>query len=197
MPTARDPLEPRGPLPRDAETVQEIGLGEGFERIAVRDASLAGTRLGRLGLSDCIVEASDLGTLNATDASVVRTVVAASRLTGVSGERLLLRDVVFRDCRMNLATLRDARLERVRFEGCDLRELDLQGARLHDVRFERCDLTEAILHGANCTRTELHDCTYTDLRGIDGLRGTTIGWADAIELAPAFAAQLGVTVLRG
>jgi uncharacterized protein YjbI with pentapeptide repeats len=62
------------------------------------------------------------------------------------------------------------------------------------VRFRDCDLSEAILEGTDCTRCELHDCTYTGLRGIGGLRGTTLGWADAVELAPAFAAALGVQV---
>jgi uncharacterized protein YjbI with pentapeptide repeats len=194
--TAREPLAPRDPERRAGALVEAAGLAEGLERTSVREARFAGTRLGRLGLSDCVLEACDLGGLDAADASLVRTTVTASRLTGFSGVAVLLRDVVFRECRMDLATLRDARMERVRFERCDLRELDLQGTRLHDVRFEGCDLGDAILHGADCSRTELHDCSYPGLRGIDGLRGTTIAWSDALELAPAFAAQLGVTVLR-
>jgi uncharacterized protein YjbI with pentapeptide repeats len=177
--------------------VEAAGLAEGLESISTRDARLPGARLGRLGLLDCAFERCDLAGLDITHSSLVRVEIAGSRLTGLAGSQALLRDVVLRDCRMDVAELRDARLERVTFERCDLRELDLQGTRLHEVRFHGCDLSEAILLGADCTRCELRDCTYRDLRGIEGLRGASIAWPDAMELAPAFAAALGVRMLEG
>jgi uncharacterized protein YjbI with pentapeptide repeats len=196
VPTTREPLPPRAPQRREAARVEEAGLAEGLEGIRTRDARLAGARLGRLGLLDCAFERCDLAGLEAKESSIVRVEFAGSRLTGLHGSSLLLRDVVLRECRMDLAALRDARLERVTFERCDLRELDLQGARLHEVRFHGCDLAEAILLGADCTRCELRDCSYQGLRGIEGLRGAMIGWPDAIELAPAFAAALGVRMIE-
>jgi uncharacterized protein YjbI with pentapeptide repeats len=194
--TAREPLPPRAPERREAARVEAAGLAEGLEGVRTRDARLAGARLGRLGLLDCAFERCDLAGLDARESSIVRVEIAGSRLTGLQGSAALLRDVVLRDCRMDLAALRDARLERVTFERCDLRELDLQGARLHEVRFHGCDLGEAILLEADCTRCELRDCSYRGLRGVEGLSGTAIGWPDAIELAPAFAAALGVRVLE-
>jgi uncharacterized protein YjbI with pentapeptide repeats len=172
-------------------------LAEGLSGIRMRDASLAGARLGRLGMLDCAFERCDLGGLDVGESSLVRVAVGGSRLTGLRGGAVRLTDVGLGDCRMDLAGLQDARLERVTFERCDLRELDLQGARLHDVRFLGCDLSGAILHGADCadcSRTELRDCSYAGLHGIEGLRGTTIGWPDAIELAPVLAAALGIRV---
>ena len=195
MPTpAREPLPPRLPADRAAVEVPPEDLAEGLEGVVVRDAVLSGARLGRLGLLDCAFSRCDLAGLDASASSLVRVELAGSRLTGGSFKEALLRDVVLRDCRMDLASFSDARLERVTFEGCDLRELDLQGARLHEVRLLGCDLSGAILEGTDCTRCELHDCSYEDLRGIGGLSGATIGWADAVELAPAFAAALGVRV---
>jgi uncharacterized protein YjbI with pentapeptide repeats len=189
---AREPLPPR--LAADLAFRALDDLGEGAESVRARDMQLAGARLGRLGLLDCSLERCDLAGLDATSSSLVRVVLAGCRLTGADFGEALLRDVLMRESRMDLASLRDARLERVTFERCDLRELDLQGTRLHEVRFVGCDLSDAILDGADCTRCELYDCTYTGLRGISGLRGTTVGWADAVELAPAFAAALGVRV---
>jgi uncharacterized protein YjbI with pentapeptide repeats len=192
---ARDPAPPRLPPDRVPTPVEAAELAEGLESVRVRDAALAGARVGRLGLLDCALERCDLGGLAAGESSLVRVAVSASRLTGLDGAGALLRDVSFRDCRMDVASLRGARLERVRFEDCDLRELDLDGARLHDVGFSHCDLSQAILAGADCTRTELHDCTYDGLRGIEGLRGTAIGWPDAVALADQLAAALGIRVL--
>jgi uncharacterized protein YjbI with pentapeptide repeats len=193
----REPLPPRLAADLAATEVAVEDLAEGVEGVRARDLRLAGARLGRLGLLDCAFSRCDLAGLDAAASSLVRVELTGSRLTGLAGTEVLLRDVVLRDCRMDLASLRDARLERVTFERCDLRELDLQGARLHEVRLLGCDLSEAILEDADCTRCELHDCSYTGLRGISGLSGTTIGWPDAIELAPAFAAALGVRVADG
>jgi uncharacterized protein YjbI with pentapeptide repeats len=193
--TLREPLPPRAPEKLAAALVEGQGLAEGLESVRTRDARLGGARLGRLGLLDCAFERCDLAGLDATESSIVRVEIEGSRLTGLQGSRVMLRDVVLRDCRMDVAELRDARLERVTFERCDLRELDLQGARLHEVRFHGCDLAEAILLEADLSRCELRDCSYRGLRGIEGLRGAAIGWPDAIELAPAFAAALGVRMV--
>jgi uncharacterized protein YjbI with pentapeptide repeats len=191
---AREPLAPR--LPEDRAPLSDAPeLDEGLEGVRLRDAALAGATLGRLGMLDCALERCDLSGVDAKSSSFVRVAITGSRLTGFAGGGALLRDVLVRDCRMDLASLAGARLERVTFERCDLRELDLGQARLHDVRLVDCDLSHAILEEADCSRTELRDCRYEGLRGIVGLRGTAVGWPDAVELAEAFAAALGVRVL--
>jgi uncharacterized protein YjbI with pentapeptide repeats len=194
---AREPLPPRIPEHRSTPAaVDPDDLADGLEGTSVHDARLGGARLGRLGLLDCFFERCELAGVDADDSSLVRVELGGCRLTGLSAVGALLRDVRVRDCKMDLASLRDARMERVTFERCDLRELDLQGTRLHEVRFLGCDLSEAILEDADCSRTEFSDCSYAGLRGIGGLRGATLAWADAVELAPAFAAAVGVRVVR-
>jgi uncharacterized protein YjbI with pentapeptide repeats len=192
---AREPFAPRlaaDAAPREVD-VHELAFG--LEDTFVRDAFVGGTPLKRFSLLDCRFERCDLAGLEAREASWARVEIAGSRLTGADLTGARLQDVAFRDCRMDLAWLSGAKLERVTFERCDLREADLQQARLHDVRLLGCDLSGAIVADADCSRTELRDGTYEDLRGITGLKGCALAWPDLMALAPALAGALGVRVL--
>jgi uncharacterized protein YjbI with pentapeptide repeats len=192
---AREPFAPRldpGAEPREVD-VHELAFG--LEDTLVRDAFVGGTPLRRFSLLDCRFERCDLAGLEARDASWTRVEITGSRLTGADLAGARLQDVAFRDCRLDLAWLSGAKLERVTFERCDLREADLQQARLHDVRLLGCDLSAAMLADADCSRTELRDGTYEDLRGIGGLKGCSLAWPDLMALAPALAGALGVGVI--
>jgi uncharacterized protein YjbI with pentapeptide repeats len=177
---------------------REVDLHElafGLEDTLLRDQRVGTEPLTRFSLLDCRLERCDLAGLHAREASWVRVVVTGSRLTGADLSGASLQDVTFRDCRMDLASFAGARMERVSLERCDLRESDLGEARLHDVRLAGCDLTGAYVADASCSRTELRDGTYEDLRGIGGLKGCSLAWPDLMALAPALAAQAGMRVL--
>jgi uncharacterized protein YjbI with pentapeptide repeats len=177
---------------------REVGaeeLADGLEDTRLRDQRIGEGPLKRFGLLDCRLERCDLAGLQAPEASWVRVVVTGSRLTGADLAGAHLQDVSFRDCRMDLASFAGARMERVSFERCDLHESDFGEARLHDVRFAACDLTSAYVADASCSRTELRDGTYEDLRGIAGLKGCSLAWPDLVALAPALAAQAGMRVI--
>ncbi|MEU8967624.1 pentapeptide repeat-containing protein, partial [Streptomyces sp. NPDC048491] len=68
-----------------------------------------------------------------------------------------------------------ASLVRVEFHGCELRGADFTGARLKDV--------------------DLRGATLLDIaRGVERLAGAVISPSQLLDLAPAFAAQVGVRV---
>ena len=70
------------------------------------------------------------------------------RLLGFStGAEGFLRDIVFRDCALQLAKFRFATCKAVRFEDCILEEADFQGADLAGVVFRNCDLRRAEMSG--------------------------------------------------
>jgi uncharacterized protein YjbI with pentapeptide repeats len=192
---AREPFVARlAPETRPRE-VDAHELAFGLEDTLVRDQRIGEQPIERFSLLDCRLERCDLAGLEAREASWVRVVVAGSRLTGADLAGARLQDVTFRDCRMDLVSLAATRLERVSFERCDLRESDLMEARLHDVRLAGCDLSGAIVADANCSRTELRDGTYEDLRGIAGLKGCSLAWPDLMALAPALAGLAGIRVI--
>jgi uncharacterized protein YjbI with pentapeptide repeats len=106
-----------------------------------------------------------------------------------------LRDVVFEECRIDLAGLRNAQLERVVFRDCRMSECELYGATLKDVLFERCELREATFSGMTIQRVELRGCDLTAARGAEALRGARMPWNDVIENAGLFAAVVGIDVV--
>lgn len=117
------------------------------------------------------------------------------RLTGLQLAEAMLEDVVFEECRIDLAALRHARLERVAFRDCRLEECDLYGAFLRDVLFERCELREATFSESRLERVELRGCDLAGLRGAGALRGARIPWHDVVANAGMFAAALGIEIV--
>jgi uncharacterized protein YjbI with pentapeptide repeats len=154
-----------------------------------RELDLAGE------LVDAVVEDADWANRRAPRLSALRVELRRVRLTGVELAEATLRDVVFDECRLDLAGLRLAKLERVVFRDCRLEEADLYGAQLKDVLFERCVLREATLSAATLERCELRGCDLTALRGAEQLRGVRMPWNDVLANAPLFAIALGVDLV--
>jgi uncharacterized protein YjbI with pentapeptide repeats len=193
----RPPAPPR--LPQEVEptpiTAEDFGNGARLDEVRVADADVSGVRVSGLSLLDVELVRCNLANLDARSSSLVRTVAAESRLTGLGWSEGKLQDVAFRGCRVDLASFRFSQLERVTFEECSLREADFQDARCASVAFHDCDLTGASFHNARFARSELRRCTLDDLRGIEGLRGAAMEWGDILSLAGAFAAALGIRLL--
>jgi uncharacterized protein YjbI with pentapeptide repeats len=117
------------------------------------------------------------------------------RLTGAELAEAMLTDVTFVDCRLDLAGLRMAKLERVVFRDCRMSECDLYEASLTDVLFERCELREATVSGVKLERAEFRGCDLAGLRGVEALRGARMPWNDVLENGPLFASALGLEII--
>jgi uncharacterized protein YjbI with pentapeptide repeats len=117
------------------------------------------------------------------------------RLTGTELAEAALSDVTFEDCRLDLAGLRIAKLDRVVFRDCRMAECDLYEAALTDVLFERCELREATFSGVKLKRVELRGCDLTGLIGVEALRGARMPWNDVLENGPLFASALGLEIV--
>ena len=121
--------------------------------------------------------------------------VESSRLTGIAFPEGSLRDLVIRDCRVDLASFGFAELVRVTFEDCLLAETSFLGARLHGVRFQGCGLTRADFSEASLQRCEISRCDLTGLQGVAQLRGAAVDRTGIVANADVWAAALGITVL--
>ncbi|WP_346012058.1 pentapeptide repeat-containing protein [Streptomyces sp. SID3343] len=116
--------------------------------------------------------------------------------TEISGSRL--RRVTFRNCKFDSVNARMAHLRDVFFVDCLLRDVDFGGATLTDVAFPGSTLERVRLDRTKLTKVDLREANGLGIAsGLDALAGTTINTGQLLDLAPAFAQLLGITVQDG
>jgi uncharacterized protein YjbI with pentapeptide repeats len=217
--TDRPPLSPRLPARLEAAGVPEHDLadeatfaglafadvdlagqgGDGmrFDGCRFSRATLAGAVLERTALADCVVGHCDWANLRATKSSLARVEVSLSRLTGLHWIDGALREVTFRECRMDLATFRFTGFTRVAFVDCNLTRADFTHADLRGASFTRCDLTAAQFAQVKADGTRFTRCELTGAGSVASLRGASISAADLVALSHTLASALGITIDPG
>jgi uncharacterized protein YjbI with pentapeptide repeats len=163
---------------------------------AVAGADLSSQRAESLSLTDVEFTRCNLANVQTPRARMSRVAISDSRLTGATLTESQLRDVTIRGCRADLTSFGFSRLERVTFEDCVLSGADFLEARLDSVRFNGCDLFEADIRGARLTACELRACRLDGLQGVANLAGAAMEWPAIVEMAGAWAAELGIEVLE-
>ncbi|SEF87968.1 Uncharacterized protein YjbI, contains pentapeptide repeats [Actinacidiphila yanglinensis] len=154
------------------------------------DADLRGTRMNELWAAGTRLTGVSLAESNWLDSALV-----GCSLAGVEAFGAVLRRVVLRRCKLDSVNLRAARLHDVVFEDCVLRDVDLGEARLDGVTFPGSRLEQARLGRAVLERCDLRGAVGIDLAdGYDSLRGAVISSSQLLDLAPALAHTLGITV---
>jgi uncharacterized protein YjbI with pentapeptide repeats len=118
------------------------------------------------------------------------------RATGLNLTRCSLDDLVFVDCRLDLALFRAATLSRVRFEDCRLHDADFFETRCTSVVFEDCDLRTASWAGASFTKSELRGCDLAGGSSLDRLRGVRMPWEDVLRSAGEIALAAGIEIVE-
>ncbi|MEU3051688.1 pentapeptide repeat-containing protein [Streptomyces griseus] len=199
-------------VPYDGEGLEPDGDYDGlrFDGVDLADASGRGARFMDCALDHCALDRTELARARFIDAVLtgVRGVgtdlaeaslrdveVVDARLGGVQLHGAVLERVVVRGGKIDYLNLRKARLKDVVFEGCVLSEPDFGDAHLVRVEFRDCVLKRADFSGARMESVDLRAVAELDIaRGVDRLAGAVISPSQLMELAPAFAAQIGVRV---
>ncbi|MDF6019674.1 pentapeptide repeat-containing protein [Streptomyces sp. JH34] len=184
--------------------------GVRFAGTDLADASGPGARFMDCELRECALDRAEL-----VRARFIDSVLRGVRGVGTDLAGASLRDVEVLDARLGGVQLHGAVLERVLVRGGKIDYLNLRTARLKDVVFEGCVLSEPDFGEAQLVRVEFRDCVLkradfssvrmesVDLRavaeldiarGVERLAGAVISPSQLMELAPAFAAQIGVRV---
>jgi uncharacterized protein YjbI with pentapeptide repeats len=100
--------------------------GISFVEARIEAADLSGAQLANLRLADCELAGCNVANAGARGGSMRRVIVSAGRLTGLAWTEGSIEDVVFRDCRVDLASFGRTNFVRGAFERCVLRDSDFQ-----------------------------------------------------------------------
>ena len=128
------------------------------------------------------------------EASLADVTLDGCRLAAVSAWGSSWRDVTVRGGKVDFLNLRGARLKDVAFVDCVVVEVDLQEATVDGLTFEGCTLVEPTFGRGTYAGLDLSGATLRSPRGLAGLRGATLGRGQVIDLADAFATELGITI---
>jgi uncharacterized protein YjbI with pentapeptide repeats len=158
---------------------------------------LTGARLRSLTLTDVVASGLEASGADLSGAALRRVEIAGARLGGLQLVDASAEGVRFRDCRLELATWRGAKLRDVVFDGCILDEADFYGAQLQAVRFEGCRLLRADFSAARLARVDLRGSELDPVGDVGGLRGATVDSVQLATLAPLLAQAAGIKVDDG
>jgi uncharacterized protein YjbI with pentapeptide repeats len=179
----------------DREFLEPRAGGARFVECAFTSVAFEGGRMRRARFNDVWCHTvrwvgTDLAESSWMDASVL-----SGMLAGVQSFGATLRRVTFSHCKLDSVNWRSAALREVRFEDCLLREVDFGEAALTDVSFPGSVLDGVRLRGARLRGVDLRGAAALGIAdGVEALRGATIDQGQLLDLAPAFAQALGVTV---
>ncbi|WP_181764163.1 pentapeptide repeat-containing protein [Streptomyces albidus (ex Kaewkla and Franco 2022)] len=171
------------------------GAGATFLDCGLYRCSLDEARWERVRLLDSVLDGvtgvgTDLAGAELRDVEVLDARLGGGQIHGSRMSRVLVRGG-----KIDFLNLRQATLMDVTFENCVLVEPDFGGAKLERVAFPGC-----VLRGADFTQATLKD---VDLReaaeleitaGVGRLAGAVISSSQLMDLATAFAAEIGVRV---
>ncbi|MFJ1749752.1 pentapeptide repeat-containing protein [Streptomyces sp. NPDC088116] len=180
---------------KDLDLTGQEGPGARFIDCSLDGCGLDETALGRARFVDSVLSrVRGVGT-DLAGASLRDVEIVDARLGGVQLHGAVLERVLIRGGKIDYLNLRKSRLKDVVFEGCVLSEPDFGGAELIRVEFRDCVLRRADLSGVRMKDVDLRTVAELDIaRGLDRLAGAVINSAQLLQLAPAFAAQIGVRV---
>jgi uncharacterized protein YjbI with pentapeptide repeats len=198
----------------DARMVTPRLTADGDFDAEVFTGDLTGQDAGSARFLECRFEECDLTELRAPRARFADTTLYAVRGAGVDLAESEWLDCVVSGARLGAVQLHGSELRRVRVEGGKIDYLNLRGANLREVVFVDCVLTEPDFGAATLQQVTFDGCRLVgpdfnqaqmkavDLsgahlaapRGLASLSGATISRLQLLDLAPALADQLGITV---
>lgn len=178
----------------DADASNVIARHMAWDEVSLERVGLASANLESLRANDIIMKDCDLSAARCSESSWLRVLCTGGRMSGWDVNKALLQDVEFRNCKLDMANFRFAKLERVSFVDCVLTEADFIGATMKHVRFESCLLERTDLTNATMQKVDLRTSQLVNIRGWTSMKGVIIDGSQLVAVAPYLAQEIGIVV---
>lgn len=161
-----------------------------LSRLTFAGGTFAHTRFTSVWLRQVAMTGTSVSGTSWLDGDVVESVWAGVEAIGSD-----VRRMTFENCKFDAVNWRSATLHEVTFRDCVLRDNDFGEAALSSVTFPGSRVEGLLLHRARLERVDLRAAVSLSVAGgLESMRGATISRTQLFDLAPTFAAALGVTV---
>lgn len=193
---------------------EDLVIARAHDGAAFTDIDVSGERLLDRDLVECLISGARLddAELRGSRMRETRWDHCEATTLGLSGTEL--REVELVGCRFGALELYDTKARMLHVEDCRLGYLNLRGAELVDVTFTNCTITDLDLGGAQIDRLALPGCRvvnlivseaslrdvdlrgaeFSEITGVEALRGATVSPEQLHDLAPLLAQQLGLEI---
>ncbi|MEO6761369.1 MAG: pentapeptide repeat-containing protein [Candidatus Saccharimonadales bacterium] len=175
---------------RDFSGIRRLNI----EASRINKVTVMGTVLENLELSDVECLRLEGAALQAYKTFFLRVNMVDCRLTGAEFAEGHFEDCTFKNVKFDQAGFRFASFKRVIFDSCVLEQADFSNAKLTDVTFTDCSLDNSSFVSASCTNVDVTSEDLTMIKGVLGLKGSTLSSEQVIQLAPLLASELGFIV---
>lgn len=203
-------------LPAELEELEgEVGSGAALDGVRAGRGLVVAPTAHDVVVSESVLEGVDLRNRRLTGLRGTDVQLVDCDLAGAVLDHAVLHRVSFQGCHLAGAVLSGARLQDVQLSGCTapllalrmssashlvvtdsvLREADLYEATLEASRITGCDLSGADVTRAKVPELDLRGSRLDDLVGALSLRGAVVTPDQLLGLAPALAADAGITVV--
>lgn len=181
-------------LTGELQQADSFTLKPEFDETLLSNVEAESADIAKVSIIDSRVEKCNLSAAKVTESLWQRVEVVDSRMSGIDWYDSILKDVVFVNCKLDLANFRATKFKNVIFKECVLVAADLQGAQLTNVIFESCEINEMDANGCKLNNVDLRSSTFTVIKGTSALKGAIMSRQQLIMLAPVFANEVGIKI---
>lgn len=154
----------------------------------------SGTEISGFGIKNAVISDSVMTAAKFPDASWHITELHTSRCSGMQLDNGHLKDVLFKNCKLDLVNFRFAKLTNVIFDSCVITEMDFYNAELKNVAFINCEIDKVEFSRSKLQNVDLTEAQIVAVKGPSHLRGAIINNEQLVYLAPSLAVEFGIKV---
>jgi uncharacterized protein YjbI with pentapeptide repeats len=148
----------------------------------------------KFDVTDCDFRACNFTASKFPESSWHRVSIDGARCSGLQITNGILKNVDFKNCKLEMVNFRFSRLENVAFEDCVINDVDFYDAQLKNVEFVNCTINKVTFASARMISVDISKSNVEGINGINSLRGVTMSYDQLMQLAPAFAAEAGIKI---